>query len=81
MVVALLISTYMLLDPADWLYDLMQFTYISPSFKTFVVVLAVGGFACSYLMERYIFPPLAKWIGQANARLRPKYQKKGRSTS
>jgi len=64
MVVALLIATYMLFDPADWLYDLMQLTDMSERFKVFLLALAVGGFACAYLAERVLFQQLAKVVGR-----------------
>lgn len=76
MVVAVGISAYMMFDPAPWLYDLMELTWMSMSFRMFVLVLAVGGFACSYAAERLLFPHLAKWIGKANAWLRPAHKKK-----
>lgn len=76
MAVALGLSAYMLFDPADWLYDLMELTWMSASFKIFLLVLAVGGFACSYAAERLFFPNLAKWIGKAGQRLRPGHKKK-----
>lgn len=76
MVVAVGISLYMLFDPAEWLYSLMELTWMSMSFRGFIVVLAVGSFSCSYLAERLLFPRLAKWIGKANAKLRPSHQKK-----
>ncbi|THY34942.1 hypothetical protein D6D01_01751 [Aureobasidium pullulans] len=76
MVVAVGVSAYMLFDPAPWLVDLMELTDMSISFQVFILVLAIGGFACSYLAERVVFPPLSKWIGKANAKLRPSHQKK-----
>jgi len=76
MALAVAISTYMLFDPAPWLSDLMELTYMSISFRGFVLVVAIGGFAISYLAERYLFPGLAKWIGRTRARLRPQHPKK-----
>lgn len=76
MVVAVGISSYLLFDPAPWLYDLMELTWMSMSFRVFILVVAVGGFAVSYSTERLLFPKLAKWIGQARAKLRPEHQKK-----
>lgn len=76
MVVALLISTYLLLDPAEWLYNLMGLTFISNQFKIFLIVLAIGGFFCSYAAEKYLFPPMAKLIGKAKQALRPNKPKK-----
>lgn len=76
MVVSLLIASYMLFDPADWLYDLMELTYTSSQFKLFLLVLAVGGFLCSYVAERFLFPQLARLIGKAARKLRPGQPKK-----
>jgi cation-transporting P-type ATPase 13A2 len=67
--VALAISSYMLFDPAPWLYDLMELTFISPIFKIFILVLGIGGFCCMYLSERQIFPLLAKGIGRMKQRI------------
>ncbi|WPG97456.1 putative cation-transporting atpase [Acrodontium crateriforme] len=65
MFVALAVSSYMLFDPAKWLYKLMELTDMSVNFRVFILVLGVGGFSCSYLAEKHIFPLLAKWIGNA----------------
>ena len=76
MVVALLISTYMLFDPAHWLVDLMRLTYMSDKFEIFLVVLGLGGFACSYGAERYFFPQLARTIGRVKEWARPGRKKR-----
>ncbi|KAJ9662965.1 hypothetical protein H2201_005842 [Coniosporium apollinis] len=76
MVVALLISSYLLFDPAPWLYRLMDLTYMSMSFKLFILALGVGGFGVMFVAEKYLFPPLAKFIGKAKVKLTPKRQKK-----
>ena len=73
---ALAISSYILFDPATWLYKLMDLTWISPIFKIFILVLGIGGFGCMYLAERLVFPRLAKWVGRANARWRGKQKKR-----
>lgn len=75
MMLALLLSTYMLFDPADWLYDLMGFTDMSPRFEVFLLVLAVGGFALSYICELYVFVGLAKGIGKLKDRVLPSLRK------
>lgn len=75
-VAALFISTYMLLDPADWLYDLMDFTDLSNNFKIFLLALGVGGFACSYASELYVFPAMAKFVGKTKEHLFPSLRKK-----
>ena len=76
MVVSVLISSYMLFDPARWLYDLMQLTPMSPTFKIFIVFLALSGFLCANGAERVLFPHLARFIGRLNDGLRPKHRKK-----
>jgi len=76
MFVALAISTYMLLDPADWLYKLMELTFMSTKFRVFILVLGLGYFACSFLAEGQLFPRMAKWIGRLNQRLRGKRKKR-----
>ena len=74
--VALLITSYMLFDPAQWLVKFMQLTELSINFRIFLLVLAVGSFALAWLSEKYVFPTLAKFIGRMQGRLRPKKQKK-----
>jgi cation-transporting P-type ATPase 13A2 len=76
MMLALAISTYMLLDPAHWLYKLMELTFMSSGFKLFILVLALVGFAISYGSEIWVFPSLARWIGHTKERLFPKMRKK-----
>lgn len=76
MVVALAISSYMLFDPAEWLFNLMELTWMSMGFRAFVLALAIGGFALQYASERVLLPKLAKFIGVARKKLRPQDQKK-----
>jgi cation-transporting ATPase 13A2 len=74
-VVALLFSTYMLLDPAKWLFDFMQLTTLSMDFRVYLLALACVGFGVSWMAEKNLLPRLAKLIGQANDRLRPRHKK------
>ena len=76
MVVTLLVATYMLLDPAKWLYELMELTYMSMNFKIFILVLAAGGFVCSHGSEKYLLPRLARLVGKIEVRINPKWRKK-----
>jgi cation-transporting P-type ATPase 13A2 len=62
MIITLLFSTYMLLDPTKWLENAMELTPMSGSFKTFILCLAAAGFVASYVGERLVFPRLAKHI-------------------
>lgn len=75
MLVALGLSSYMLFDPAPWLMEWMELTWMSSKFRVFVLVLAIGSFACSYLAERQLFPRLAKWIGKARTKWRGRQKK------
>jgi cation-transporting P-type ATPase 13A2 len=75
MVVATLVSTYMLFDPAKWLSNLMELTYMSWDFKVFLLILGFAGFAIAMLCEKYAFAQLARQIGKTKAKLFPKKQK------
>ncbi|KAL2429098.1 cation-transporting ATPase [Exophiala dermatitidis] len=75
-VVALLMSLYMLLDPAKWLADFMDLTEMSLDYELFLLALAAAGFAVSYLSERHFFQLLAKYIGRLKLWLRPAHPKK-----
>ena len=75
MVVALLASTYMLFDPAQWLFKLMKLTNMNMSHKLFLLALAMAGFVVSYVAEVALFSRLAKLIGILNDKYRPKHRK------
>lgn len=75
-IVALAISTYLLFDPAPEVSRFMELTEMSSKFEGFLLVLAIGGFACSYVAERYFFPHLAKFIGKVKLRLQGGSKKK-----
>jgi cation-transporting P-type ATPase 13A2 len=75
-VVTLLISLYMLLDPAKWLSDFMDLTEMSLNYELFLLVLAAVGFGVAYVAERYIFQVVAKYIGRLNKTLLRPSQKK-----
>jgi cation-transporting P-type ATPase 13A2 len=62
MITAIFISSYMLFDPAAWLYELMELTPMSGNFKVFLLFLAVAGFVVGYISEKWTFPRLAKII-------------------
>lgn len=76
MITALFITTYLLLDPANWLSDFMELTYMSFSYKMFILILAVASFAISYFSEMLIFPRLAALIGKAREKLSKGNRKK-----
>ncbi|KKY29243.1 putative p-type atpase [Phaeomoniella chlamydospora] len=75
-VVTLILSLYMLLDPAEWLARFMELTEISLGFAFILLLLAIIGFIVAYISERYFFPVLAKLIGLAKKKWGgPKRQK------
>ena len=76
MFIALGISSYMLLDPAQWVEQMLQLTFMSNGFKVFIIALAMGGFVCAYGSERFVLPTLAKFVGRTKDRLFPKRRKK-----
>jgi cation-transporting ATPase 13A3/4/5 len=76
MATALFLSTYLLLDPAKWLVSLMDLTEMSWDFKVILLVIAIIAFALMYCCEIWLFPRLAKWIGEVTARARPGSKKK-----
>ena len=73
--VTLLLSTYMLFDPALWLQRFMQLTDISSGFSVFLFGLALVGFGCSWVGEKYVLPRLAKLIGRVKQWRQPKHQR------
>lgn len=75
-VAALLFSTYMLLDPGSSLANFMHLTYLSVSFKLFILVLAAGGFVCAWLGERYVFQRVASVAGRLHDWVWPQRRKK-----
>ncbi|KAL8772573.1 MAG: hypothetical protein Q9209_002234 [Squamulea sp. 1 TL-2023] len=75
-VVALLFCSYMLFDPATWLVSSMQLTYMTAQFKVFILVLAIGGFACAWVAERKVFLLLARMAGKTHDLIWPHRRKK-----
>ena len=75
-VVALLFSVYMLVDPGIWLSDVMNLTELSINFRLFILILALGGSTCAWIAERHAFPWIARLLGQAHDRVWPQRVKK-----
>lgn len=73
--VTLLVAAYMLFDPAQWLTELMQLTYLSVGFKVFLLVLGLANFGMAYLGEKVLLPALARWIGVLKDRVLPGWRK------
>lgn len=73
----LAITAYMLFDPAQWVMEWMELTFIDVPFKVFIMALGLANFAAAYVSEHYLFPGLAKWIGVAKVKVGgAKWQKK-----
>jgi cation-transporting ATPase 13A3/4/5 len=66
--VTLAITLYMLFDPAAWVLDAMELTFLDTPFKVFILALGLGNFAMAYVGENMLFPGLSKWIGVAKSR-------------
>ena len=73
-VVTLLASLYMLLDPAPWLSNFMDLTKMSLDYELLLLVLAAVGFGIAYVAERLAFPALSKYIGRLYRTIRPSRQ-------
>ena len=65
----------MLLDPARPLAKFMQLTDMALNFKLFLIVLALGGFACAWVAERRVSLWVARMIGKAHDGLWPHRRK------
>ena len=66
----------MLFDPGAWLANVMQLTFLSVSFKAFLLVSALGGFAIAWIAERNAFLLVARFLGKAHDMLWPHRRKK-----
>jgi cation-transporting ATPase 13A2 len=63
MITVLVFSTYMLLAPADWLFTLMELTFMSTGFKVLILFLAGAGVIGGWVGEKWLFIELAKQVG------------------
>ncbi|KAL4949601.1 hypothetical protein BDW69DRAFT_174055 [Aspergillus filifer] len=77
-IVDLVFSAYMLFTPSAGVRQVMQLTFISRKFATWLLGLALGSFAFAWLSERKLFPQLARMIGRLKLHLRPSHQKRRR---
>lgn len=73
---ALIVTCYMLFDPAQWLEKLMQLTWMSVQFRVFLLVLGLGNFVVAWFGEKYVFPGAARWIGVLKVKINPRWRKK-----
>lgn len=77
-IIDLLIAGYMLFRPSEWVSKVMELTWMSDGFRSWLLALAFGSFALSWMAETVAFPRLARILGHARARLQPNYRKKPR---
>lgn len=68
--------SYVLFDPAPWVTDVLELTFMSEHFRVFVLVLAMGNYVVSQASERLVFPRLARYVGALQVRIWPERQKK-----
>ncbi|KAG0032683.1 hypothetical protein BGZ81_010294 [Podila clonocystis] len=68
-----LVSAIMVLFPTSWLSEVMELVKIPFSFRAFILVMAGINFALSLFCESFMFPVIARWIGE---RLNERQQKK-----
>lgn len=71
-------SGYMLFRPSTWIKQVMQLTYLSDAFATWLLGLVLGSFLFAWLAERKLFPQLARIIGRLQVLMRPGHQKQRR---
>lgn len=68
----------MLFRPSGWVSEVMQLTYMSDGFRSWLVALAFGVFFLAWVADKNIFPRIAQMIGVIRARLQTNYRKKRR---
>ncbi|KAJ5169122.1 cation-transporting ATPase [Penicillium canariense] len=77
-VIDLAIAGYMLFRPSEWVASVMQLTFMSDGFRSWIMALAFGAFVLTWIAEAVAFPRLARIIGHIRARLQPNFRKKRR---
>ncbi|KAI1002226.1 putative cation-transporting ATPase [Podosphaera aphanis] len=63
-IVTLLFSIYMLLDPSSVTTKIMELTLMTWNFKVFILVLGLSYVLTSWISELYLFPRLASYLGK-----------------
>jgi len=59
-----LLSAIMVLFPTHWLSEVMELVKIPFIFRAFILVMAGVNFALSLFCESFMFPIIARWIGE-----------------
>ncbi|KAG0341214.1 hypothetical protein BG000_009845 [Podila horticola] len=68
-----ILSAIMVLFPTAWISEVMELVKIPFSFRACILVMAGVNFALSFFCESFMFPIIARWIGE---RLNERQQKK-----
>lgn len=68
-VIALLISVYMVLAPAKWVTDLMELTKMSWDYELFLIGLGIAYMLVAWGFEQYLAVPLARLVGTMKQRI------------
>ncbi|KAF4333604.1 ATPase [Fusarium beomiforme] len=74
--IALLITVYMILTPAQWVIDLMQLTDMSWDYELFLIGLGVAYFIVAWAFEHFLALRLARVIGSVKQSLTGKAKKR-----
>jgi cation-transporting ATPase 13A2 len=74
--VALSVTAYMILGPAQWVTHLMQLTKITWDFKLYIIGLGLAYIGLAWVGEYYVFQPLARAIGKAKTALTKRTKKR-----
>ncbi|KAF4959932.1 hypothetical protein FGADI_1435 [Fusarium gaditjirri] len=74
--IALLITVYMILTPAQWVIDLMQLTDMSWDYELFLIGLGVAYFVVAWAFEHFLALRLARLIGSVKQSVTGKAKKR-----
>ncbi|KAL9571563.1 hypothetical protein ACKAV7_004205 [Fusarium commune] len=74
--IALLITVYMILTPAQWVIDLMQLTDMSWDYELFLIGLGAAYFIVAWAFEHFLALRLARLIGSAKQSVTGKAKKR-----
>ncbi len=75
-VIALLITVYMILVPAQWVINLMELTKMSWDYELFLIGLGVAYFVVAWAFEHFLALQLARYIGVVKERITGKTKKR-----
>jgi cation-transporting ATPase 13A3/4/5 len=74
--IALLITVYMILTPAQWVIDLMQLTDMSWDYELFLIGLGAAYFIVAWAFEHFLALRLARLIGSVKQSVTGKAKKR-----